>query len=164
MRAVMPRVSHRFCSSGAVVPWLLRATETRPPYAMFVSETRLKYIVISTLRQALASAGSCTYMRGVVPLIESVPLPSTAYDALPWFASNHASLGSTPVNVRAPAVSHDETQFLPPAIVGYSSFTPNRSTDAFGGASGVGTAASGLLRSLSLSTLPSTVGSVALPP
>src|SRR5690242_10821879 len=118
MRASMPRVSQRLTVSLPIVPWFERATATRPPHGVPLSATRMKYIVISTLRHWSSSAGSCTYMRGTEPLIFSSPWPSTEYDALPWFASNHASDGSTPENVRGRLLSHFENHSLPPDTVG----------------------------------------------
>ena len=50
MRAPMPRVSHLSTFSRPVVPWLVRAMATMPPYAVLLSATRRKYMVISTLR------------------------------------------------------------------------------------------------------------------
>ena len=63
---------------AAVVPWFERAMPTMPPYAVPLSATRRKYIVISTLRHCVTSAGSWMYMRGTEPLIMSVPSPSTS--------------------------------------------------------------------------------------
>ena len=61
-----------------MVPWLLRAMPTMPPYAVPESSTRRKYIVISTSCHCVTRAGSWMYMRGTDPLIFSTPAPSTS--------------------------------------------------------------------------------------
>ena len=63
----MPRVSQVLAVSEPMVPWLVRAMPTTPPYGVPPSATRWAYTVISTLRQLRWSAGSWTYILGTGP-------------------------------------------------------------------------------------------------